>query len=233
MVRVAGTSGDSGFYSEYQEDVKVKEEHMEEVSINPGSTEASLNTPRSTDQRRMERVSADRHEADLDQDLDLGKKLEFLSRPPWRLPIDQAYYWKILSETMLHDPVLAIIQVPHIGDLTGLISKPNTSTDRLNAVKIMLDLLQESGLVAGEFVLDSLFEMELGAIQVATLVLYELLKIIRETRVKEVKSAGETSGDSRTKRWFTAESEPSDAGVLQHRPPFPTMLQLWSVWILG
>ncbi|OWY90604.1 LOW QUALITY PROTEIN: hypothetical protein PHMEG_00041192, partial [Phytophthora megakarya] len=37
-----------------------------------------------------------------------------------------------------------------IGGLTGPVSKPNTSTDRLNAVKILLDLLQESGLVAGD-----------------------------------------------------------------------------------
>ncbi|OWZ10111.1 hypothetical protein PHMEG_00017091 [Phytophthora megakarya] len=65
--------------------------------------------------------------------------------------IEQAYYRKILSETLLHDPVLAIIQVRQIGDLTGPISKPNTSTDRLNAVKILLDLLQEAGLIAGEF----------------------------------------------------------------------------------
>ncbi|OWZ05140.1 hypothetical protein PHMEG_00022823 [Phytophthora megakarya] len=87
--------------------------------------------------------------------------------------IKQAYYRKILSETLLHDPVLAIIQVRQIGDLTGPISKPNTSTDRLNAVKILLDLLQEAGLVAGEFDPDALFEMEPGAIQAATQDLYE------------------------------------------------------------
>ncbi|OWZ02631.1 hypothetical protein PHMEG_00025774 [Phytophthora megakarya] len=56
------------------------------------------------------------------------------------------------------------------------ISKPITSTDRLNAVKILLDLLQEAGLVAGEFDPESLFEMELGAIQAAQS-LYESLKI--------------------------------------------------------
>ncbi|OWY93484.1 hypothetical protein PHMEG_00037111, partial [Phytophthora megakarya] len=73
-----------GFHRESQEDVKVKEEHGEEVSTNAGSTEASLNTARSTDQRSMERISADRHEADLDQDPDLEESLGFLSRPPRR-----------------------------------------------------------------------------------------------------------------------------------------------------
>ncbi|OWZ12634.1 hypothetical protein PHMEG_00014174 [Phytophthora megakarya] len=74
MVCVPGSSGDSGFHRESQEDVKVKEEHREEVPTNAGSTEASLNTTRSTDQRGIERVSADRHEADPDQDPDLEEK---------------------------------------------------------------------------------------------------------------------------------------------------------------
>ncbi|OWY91090.1 hypothetical protein PHMEG_00040479 [Phytophthora megakarya] len=60
--------------------------------------------------------------------------------------IEQAYNRKILSETLLQDPVLAIIQ--------------------------------EAGLVAGEFDPDALFEMELGAIQAATQDLYESLKIL-------------------------------------------------------
>ncbi|OWY98665.1 hypothetical protein PHMEG_00030515 [Phytophthora megakarya] len=74
MVRVPGSSGDSGFHRESQEDVKIKEEYREEVPTNAGSTEASLNTARSTDQRSLERISADRHEADLDQDPDLEEK---------------------------------------------------------------------------------------------------------------------------------------------------------------
>ncbi|OWY91853.1 hypothetical protein PHMEG_00039397 [Phytophthora megakarya] len=53
---------------------KIKEEYREEVPTNAGSTEAALNTARSTDQRSLERISADRHEADLDQDPDLEEK---------------------------------------------------------------------------------------------------------------------------------------------------------------
>ncbi|OWZ08757.1 hypothetical protein PHMEG_00018647 [Phytophthora megakarya] len=74
MVRVPGSSGDSGFHRESQEDVKVQEEYREEAPTNAGSTEASRNTARSTDQRSLERISADRHEADLDQDPDLAEK---------------------------------------------------------------------------------------------------------------------------------------------------------------
>ncbi|OWZ06245.1 reverse transcriptase [Phytophthora megakarya] len=211
--------------------MKVKEEHREEVATNAGSTETSLNTARSTDQRSLERISADRHEANLDQDPDLEEKprislkaaaavtadldenldpyttdkdttksksnlstkstastktykkikikaartklkapdseSEDVNKPRSTIAkdmIEQAYYLKILSKTLLQDPVLAIIQVRQIGDLTGPISKPNTSTDRLKAVKILLDLLQEAGLVAGEFDPDALFEMELDRV---------------------------------------------------------------------
>ncbi|OWZ10788.1 hypothetical protein PHMEG_00016295 [Phytophthora megakarya] len=209
MVRVPGSSGDSGFHRESRQDVKVKEEYREEVSTNAGLTETSLNAARSTDQRSLEKISTDRHEADLDQDPDLEdkpriplkaaavvtadldgnldpqttdkdtikaksnlstkskKKKIKAARTKLKVPdsgsedvhkprstiandmIEQAYYMKILSETLLQDPVLAIIQVHQIGDLTGPISKPNTSTDRLNAVKLLLDLLHEAGLVAG------------------------------------------------------------------------------------
>ncbi|OWY98269.1 hypothetical protein PHMEG_00030999 [Phytophthora megakarya] len=55
MVHVPGSSGDSGFHRESQEDVKIKEEYREEVPTNAGSTEASLNTEKSTDQRSLAR----------------------------------------------------------------------------------------------------------------------------------------------------------------------------------
>ncbi|KAK1941561.1 hypothetical protein P3T76_007427 [Phytophthora citrophthora] len=63
--------------------------------------------------------------------------------------IEMAYYLKVLSEILLQDQVLTIIQARQIGDLSGPVSKPPTTTDRLNAVKVLLDLLQEASLVAG------------------------------------------------------------------------------------
>ncbi|OWY91806.1 LOW QUALITY PROTEIN: hypothetical protein PHMEG_00039468 [Phytophthora megakarya] len=174
-----------------QEDVKIKEEYGEEVPTNAGSMEASLNTARSTDQRSLEMISTDRHEADLDQDPDLEEKpriplkaatavtadldenvdphstdkgttksksnlytksapstrsskkkkikaarkklkapdseSEDVNRPRSTIAkdmIEQAYHRKLLSETLLQDPVLAIIQVRQIGDLTGRYPSP-------------------------------------------------------------------------------------------------------------
>ncbi|OWZ14530.1 hypothetical protein PHMEG_00011975 [Phytophthora megakarya] len=279
MVRVPESSGDSGFHRESQEDVKIKEDYREEVPTNAGSTEASLNTARSTDQRSMERISADRHEADLDQDPDLEEKPRIplkataevtadldenldpyttdkdttksksnlsaksvastrsskkkkikAARTKLKAPdsesedvhkprssiakemIEQAYYRKILCEILPRDPVLAIIQVRQIGDLTGPVSKPNTSSDRLNAVKILLDLLQEAGLVAGEFDSDSLFEMELGAIQAATQDLYESLT----TLVGEHVQTPDLNYQTGSSRYASATLEPDSDSPRAH-----------------
>ncbi|OWZ15373.1 hypothetical protein PHMEG_00010994 [Phytophthora megakarya] len=65
MVRVPGSSGDSGFHLEFQEDVKDKEEHREyiyEYWIDGSIVEYS----------KMHRSAE--HEADLDQDPDLEEK---------------------------------------------------------------------------------------------------------------------------------------------------------------
>ncbi|OWZ15075.1 reverse transcriptase [Phytophthora megakarya] len=215
MVRVPGSSGDSGFHRESQEDVKIKEEYREEADLDQD--------PDLEEKPQISLKAAAAVTADLDEkpdpyitDKDTTKSKSNLStksavstcstkkkkikaaRSKLKAPdsgseavhksistiatakdlIEQAYYRKILSKTLLHDPVLAIIQVRQIGDLTGPISKPNISTDRLNAVRILLDLLQDAGVVAGEFDPDALFEMELGAIQAATQDLYESLKIL-------------------------------------------------------
>ncbi|OWY98527.1 hypothetical protein PHMEG_00030692 [Phytophthora megakarya] len=185
MVRVPGSSGDSGFHRESQGDVKVKEVHREEVPTNSGSTEASLITASPqisgvwrgsllTDTRRtwiktqilkkkppIPLKAATAAIADLDENLDLyttdkettkskahlstksvatnrssKKKKIKTGRTKLKAPdseledgnkprstiakdmIEQAYHRKNLSETLLQDPVLAIIQVRQIGDLS-------------------------------------------------------------------------------------------------------------------
>ncbi|OWY93550.1 hypothetical protein PHMEG_00037017 [Phytophthora megakarya] len=205
MVRVPGSSGDSGFHGESQEDVKVKEEYREEEWISADRHEADLEQdPDLEEKPRIPLKAATAVTADLEENLDsytthkdttksTKKKKVKAARTKLKAPdsgsedahtprstitkdlIEQAYHRKILSETLLQDPVLAIIQVRQIGDLTGPISKPNTSTDMLNA---------EAGLVAGEFDPDALFEMELGTTQAATQDLYKSLKILVVERVQ-------------------------------------------------
>ncbi|OWZ19976.1 hypothetical protein PHMEG_0005682 [Phytophthora megakarya] len=130
--------------------------------------------------------------------------------------IEQAYHRKILSETLLQDPVLAIIQVRQIGDLTDPVSKPNASSDRLSAVKILLDLLQEAGQVTGEFDPDFLFEMELGAIQAAIQDLYDSLKIL----VGEHLQTPDLNYQTGSSHYASATSEPdSDSSRAPQRMP--------------
>ncbi|OWY92310.1 hypothetical protein PHMEG_00038745, partial [Phytophthora megakarya] len=109
--------------------------------------------------------------------------------------------------------------VRQIGDLTGPLSKPNTSTDRLNAEEILLDLLQEAGLVAGEFDPDALFEMELGAIQAATQDLYESLKIL----VGEYVPTPDLNYQTGSSHYASATSEPDSDSP---RAPHPQRMSL-------
>ncbi|OWZ06969.1 hypothetical protein PHMEG_00020704 [Phytophthora megakarya] len=64
MVRVPGSSGDSGFHRESQEEVQVKTEQGNEMSSEARSTMTSLNA-RSAYRQSARRNSADGSEADL------------------------------------------------------------------------------------------------------------------------------------------------------------------------
>ncbi|OWZ05567.1 hypothetical protein PHMEG_00022327 [Phytophthora megakarya] len=77
MGRLPGSSGDSGFHRESQEEVQVKTEQGNEMSSNAGSTTTSLNA-RSADRQNTRRNAVEGSEADLDPDPDLEVKL----RPP-------------------------------------------------------------------------------------------------------------------------------------------------------
>ncbi|KAJ8576193.1 hypothetical protein ON010_g3019 [Phytophthora cinnamomi] len=62
MVRVPGSSGDSGFHRESQEDVQVKKEQGDQASSKFGSTTTPLNGARPTDRQRAGRTSVDGNE---------------------------------------------------------------------------------------------------------------------------------------------------------------------------
>ncbi|OWZ13696.1 hypothetical protein PHMEG_00012923 [Phytophthora megakarya] len=73
MVRVPGSSGDSGFHRESQEEVQVKTEQGNEASSDARSTTTSLNA-RCADRQSAGKYSVDGSEADLDPDPDLEEK---------------------------------------------------------------------------------------------------------------------------------------------------------------
>ncbi|OWZ18451.1 hypothetical protein PHMEG_0007465 [Phytophthora megakarya] len=151
-----------------------------------------------------------------------GKYIKEGARSPY---LDHPKTWIDNQATRLRlkDPSVTEIdpnEVRQIGDLTGPISNPNTSTDRLNAEKILLDLVQEAGLVAGEFDPDVLFEMELGAIQPATQDHYESLK----TLVGEQIQMPHLNYQTGSSHYASSTSEPDSdlPGAPQHMPLGPS-----------
>ncbi|OWY90784.1 hypothetical protein PHMEG_00040931, partial [Phytophthora megakarya] len=88
MEHVPGSSGDSGFHCESEEDVQVKIEQGIEVSFDPGSTTTSLNA-RSTDRQSALRNSVDGNEeekphppqvSDMETPADLDSRQDLLTK---------------------------------------------------------------------------------------------------------------------------------------------------------
>ncbi|KAE9082896.1 hypothetical protein PF010_g21410 [Phytophthora fragariae] len=80
MVRVPGSSGDSGFHRESQDEVKVKIEQGDQASSDLGSTTTTLNEARPADRQSAGRNSIEGKEADPDPDL------EDKPQPPPQVP---------------------------------------------------------------------------------------------------------------------------------------------------
>ncbi|OWZ14646.1 hypothetical protein PHMEG_00011844 [Phytophthora megakarya] len=236
MVRVPGSSGDSGFHRESQEDVKVNEEYREEVPMNAGSTEASLNTARSTDQRSGPESGPDLEEkpriplkaaaavtADLDENLDpytsdkdttksksnLSTKSAASARSSKKKKI-KAARTKLkapdLESEDVHKPRSTIAKdMIEQAYYRKILSEPPLHDHALA-------IIQGAGLVAGEFNPDSLFEIELGAIQAATHDLYESLKIL----VGEHVQTPDLNYQTGSSHYASATSEPDS-----NSPRFP------------
>ncbi|POM61126.1 hypothetical protein PHPALM_29907, partial [Phytophthora palmivora] len=76
------------------------------------------------------------------------------------------------------DPVMRILGVKQIGDLRNPISAPINAVNKLEAVKDLLRLLKEAGMIVGAFDADDLFDLNMKVIQSATQDLYSKLKIL-------------------------------------------------------
>ncbi|KAE8896886.1 hypothetical protein PF003_g18708 [Phytophthora fragariae] len=82
MVRVPGSSGDSGFHRESQEEVKEKIEQGDQASSDLGSTTTPLNEARPADGQSAGRNSIDGKEADPDPEDKPQPPPEVLSGTP-------------------------------------------------------------------------------------------------------------------------------------------------------
>ncbi|OWY94451.1 hypothetical protein PHMEG_00035811 [Phytophthora megakarya] len=181
MVRVPGSSGDSGFHRESQEDVQMKIEQGNEMSSDPGSTDA-----RSADWQSAWRNSVDGNEEDLDPDPDLEEK----PHPPYEDDGDQdgsgwsvedlkyLYHRKELRDFVRQDPVMKILKLKRIPEPKDPVTASATVTNKLDAVAVMIRLLKEVGMIPGSFETDDVFDLDLTVIQATSRDPFGKLKIL-------------------------------------------------------
>ncbi|GMF47054.1 unnamed protein product [Phytophthora fragariaefolia] len=92
--------------------------------------------------------------------------------------IEDAFHKKEQRKLLLEDPVLQTMKVRQIGELMGPVTAPPTTSNELVAVKALMNLLKEAGLVAGAFGADQLFDLGLDAIRASSFGLFHKLKIL-------------------------------------------------------
>ncbi|KAE9338325.1 hypothetical protein PF008_g12121 [Phytophthora fragariae] len=268
MVRVPGSSGDSGFHCESQEEVKVKIEQGDQASSDLGSTTTPLNEARPVDRQSTGGNSIDVKEADPDledkpqpppqvpsgtpvsldshrdsltkqtkagqnryaladspvkllprdpapllkpswewegkvpakwtalkapdledepkeRQVPAGIKTE-TSNPTWNeADLEFRYHRKELQDFVTHIPIMRILRPTQIGDQTGPVTSPASTDNKLEAIKILMNLLWEAGLVAGTFDADDLFRPDLRIFQLSTKELFDKLKVIVGEKVTD------------------------------------------------
>ncbi|GMF38646.1 unnamed protein product [Phytophthora fragariaefolia] len=231
MVRVPGSSGDSGFHRESLEDVQVKIEQGDQASSELGSTTTRLNEVRSSDRQSARRTSVGGTEADPDQEDKPQPPTQVLSGTPVDLdprqdpPTKQTkagrerygfadsmakperYISPSRKSTRCggipakqsstrvkmkapdpegEDPIQVVPSWSdvdleyafHQKELRDVLALDPRATGKLDAVKGLMSLLKEAGLVAGRFDANDLFDLDLDQIQSSTQGLFDRLKAL-------------------------------------------------------
>ncbi|KAE8902425.1 hypothetical protein PF005_g21719 [Phytophthora fragariae] len=80
---------------------------------------------------------------------------------------------------------MRILQPTQIGDQIGPVTAPATADNKLGAIKILMNLLQEAGLVAGAFNAEDLFRPDLRIFQLSTKEHFYNLKVIVGEKVTD------------------------------------------------
>ncbi|KAG6586703.1 uncharacterized protein IUM83_18116 [Phytophthora cinnamomi] len=83
-----------------------------------------------------------------------------------------------LRDFIVQDPVMRILDLKQIGHLQGPIAAPATADSKLVAAKNLMYLLKETGLVAGQFDPNDLFDLDLDQIQASTHGLFDKLRVL-------------------------------------------------------
>ncbi|KAE9321916.1 hypothetical protein PF008_g17706 [Phytophthora fragariae] len=114
---------------------------------------------------------------------------------------------------------MRILQPTQIGDQTGPVTTPATADNKLEAIKILMNLLQEAGLVAGPFDAEDLFRPDLRIFQLSTKELFDKLKVIIGEKVTDPSTTSSpdsltqigSTGDRTSSPFVSAAEADSDA----------------------
>ncbi|KAG3073076.1 hypothetical protein PI124_g19333 [Phytophthora idaei] len=82
--------------------------------------------------------------------------------------LEFVYRHQALRDFQYQDPVMRILQPKQIEDPQRPVRAPMQTSNKLTAVKDLLSLLTDAGIVAGAFNAENLFELDLGLIQSTT-----------------------------------------------------------------
>ncbi|GMF41747.1 unnamed protein product [Phytophthora fragariaefolia] len=157
MVRVPGPSGDSGFHHESLEDVQVMIEQGDEASPELGSTTTRLNDPRQDPPTKQTKAGRERGGIQAKQastrvkmkapDQEGEDPIQVV--PSWSdVNLEYAFHQKELRDFLALDSVMRMLELKQIEDLQGPLAPPQMATGKLDAVKGLMSLLKEAGLVA-------------------------------------------------------------------------------------
>ncbi|POM68301.1 LOW QUALITY PROTEIN: Hypothetical protein PHPALM_15555 [Phytophthora palmivora] len=90
--------------------------------------------------------------------------------------LEIAYHKKELHTFLIKNPVMQIIKLKIISDLKGPVQKPTARSSKLEAMKALLHLIKEGGIIAGSFDANDLFDARLSMINTALMSIFDLLK---------------------------------------------------------
>ncbi|KAE9029104.1 hypothetical protein PR002_g10226 [Phytophthora rubi] len=160
------------------------------------------------------------------------------STPTWnRADLEFRYHRKELQDFMTNNPIMRILQPKQSGDQTRPVTAPATADNKLEAIKILMNLLQEADLVAGAFDAEDLFRPDLRIFRMSTKELFDKLKVIVGEKVMDPSTTSipdsptqiGSTGDRTTSPFVSAAEANSDASSEPQRmslgPAGAAMLQ--------
>ena len=98
----------------------------------------------------------------------------------WQLDqLAQGYHWKALKNLLSSNPVLQILKPNLIGEIQGPISPPTVTTNPLDGINAIIQLLHDVKFVAGVFDANKMMECDQDQVTHACRSLYNKLKPLK------------------------------------------------------